>query len=273
LRPRRDLKVGIWAVSAAIATASGPIIGGLLVDHVGWRSIFFVSLPAGAVSALVGLLIFRRWRDESRNRMLDWPRIALLSLTLMAVGWGLIDAERDGWDHSHAGSWLLTAVLVLVAFTAWERRRQPLRASQVPLGRFGWRQLSAGVVMVLTVFFALFAVLFYVTVYLQRVHGATAVEAGVRLLALSAVVGLGSVIAGRVPGRMGLRVPLLTGALLIAGGLLGLSRLESHSSYSRLSVERRAGSTRLEQGGGRRGRARELDPATRGGGSVIRQPA
>jgi len=81
------------------------------------------------------------------------------------------------------------------------------------------------------VMFALFAVLFYVTLYLQRVHGYTAVQAGVRLLALTGVMGVGSAISGRVVGKIGPRLPLLTGALLIAGGLLGLSQLDRHSSY------------------------------------------
>jgi EmrB/QacA subfamily drug resistance transporter len=224
--------VGLWAMTSSIATASGPIIGGLLVDHVSWRSIFFVNLPVGAVSLLVGGWVIHESRDERENRMLDWPGIALLSGTLFTLVWGLIDAEKHGWGHSHAVAWLLTALVLLGFFIFWELREQDVRQPHIPLSLFRSRQLSAGVVMVLAVMFALFAVLFYVTLYLQRVHGYTAIQTGVRLLPLTGVMGLGSVIGGRVVGKIGPRVPLLTGSLLITGGLIGLSQIEPHSSYA-----------------------------------------
>jgi EmrB/QacA subfamily drug resistance transporter len=224
--------VGIWAMSSSIAIASGPLVGGLLVDHVSWRSIFLINLPVGAVSLLVGAWAIRESRDQSENRKLDWPGIALLSAMLFALVWGLIDAEKQGWGHSsHAVAWLLTGGLLLGAFIGWERREQPVRQPHVPLVLFRSRQLSAGLVMVLTTFFALFAVLFYLTLYLERVRGYTAIQTGVRLLALTGVMGLGSLISGFAVGKIGPRVPLLTGALLAAVGLLGLSQLDSHSSY------------------------------------------
>jgi EmrB/QacA subfamily drug resistance transporter len=224
--------VGIWAMGFAAATAAGPIAGGLLVDHVSWRSTFFVNVPVGAVSALVGAWVIRESRHQSQNRRLDWSGIALLSGTLFALVWGLIDAEKQGWRHSHAAAWVLTAVVLLVTFIAWELREQRDGQPYIPLALFRSRQLSAGLVMVLTAFFALFAVLFSLTVYLQRAHGYTAVQAGVRLLMLTAVMGLAAAIAGAVVAKVGPRVPLLAGAVISAGGLVGLSQLGPDSSYS-----------------------------------------
>jgi EmrB/QacA subfamily drug resistance transporter len=228
---RLAVAVGIWAMSSSLATASGPIIGGLLVDHVSWRSIFFVNLPVGAVSLLVGAWVIGESRDQREYRKLDWPGIALISSSLFTLVWGLIDSEKHGWGHSDAGAWLLTAIVLLGLFMAWELRSLQVRRPHIPLAMFRSRQLSAGVVMVLTTFFALFAVLFYVTLYLERVQGYTAIQTGVRLLALAVVLGLGSVISGLVVGQIGPRVPLLVGALLTAGGLIGLAQLDAHSSY------------------------------------------
>jgi EmrB/QacA subfamily drug resistance transporter len=223
--------VGIWAMTSSIATASGPIVGGLLVDHVSWRSIFFVNVPVGAMSLLMGGWVIRESRDQRESRRLDWPGIGLLSGTLFSLVWGLIDAENHGWGHFQPFAWLLTASALLAVFIVWELREQRVGQPHIPLGLFRSRQLSAGVVMVLSAFFAMFAVLFFVTRYLQRAHGYSAVQAGVRLLALTGVMGLSALIAGRVVSKIGPRVPLLIGALLSAGGLVGLSRLNPSSSY------------------------------------------
>jgi EmrB/QacA subfamily drug resistance transporter len=223
--------VGIWAMTSSIATASGPIVGGLLVDHVSWRSIFFVNVPVGAMSLLMGGWVIRESRDQRESRRLDWPGIGLLSGTLFSLVWGLIDAENHGWGHFQPFAWLLTASALLAVFIVWELREQRVGQPHIPLGLFRSRQLSAGVVMVLSAFFAMFAVLFFVTLYLQRAHGYSAVQAGVRLLALTGVMGLSAFIAGRVVSKIGPRVPLLIGALLSAGGLIGLSRLNPSSSY------------------------------------------
>lgn len=224
--------VGMWATGSAVVAASGPIVGGVLIDGVGWRSIFLVNVPLSIISLLVGSWVIRGSHVQSDHRSLDWPGIALLSAALFTMVWGLIDAERDGWSHWRPFEWLLTAVVVLGAFAVWEAREQRLRRPRIPLGLFRSRQLSAALGMVLSAFFALFAALFYLTLYLQRVEGDTAIAAGVHLLALTGVMALGAVVAGRVVGTIGPCVPLLVGALLSAGGLVGLSRLSVHSSYS-----------------------------------------
>lgn len=223
--------VGIWSIGSSIAIAAGPIAGGLLVDHIGWRAMFFVNLPVGALSLLAGGGVIRESRDRSEGRRLDWPGIALISGTLLSIAGGVIDAEKHGWSHFRPVAWLLTAAVVLTAVIAWELRAERRHGPHIPLGVFRSRELSAGVGMVVTAFFVLFAVLFYVTIYLEWVHGYSAAQTGVRLLPVAAGLAVGAVAAGALVGRVGPRGPLLAGGLLSAAGLIGLAQLESHSSY------------------------------------------
>jgi EmrB/QacA subfamily drug resistance transporter len=231
---RQATAMGTWAVASSVAVASGPIAGGLLIAGPGWRSIFFIGVPVAGVSLALGAWAIHESRDENEDRVLDGPGITLLSLGLLAVGAGLIAGERHGWDRSHAVAFLLTGALMLAIFAGWEGREDRVHKPHFPLGLFRSHALVAGVVMVLAVFAALFAVLFYVALYLQRVQGYGALGTGVRILALTGVVALSSAVSWTLARRTAPGLLVLGGAVLMAGGLLGLSQLDAHSSYGAL---------------------------------------
>jgi EmrB/QacA subfamily drug resistance transporter len=224
--------IGLWTMSSSLGIASGPIAGGLLINHTSWRWIFFVNVPVAAVSLLVGTWVIRESRDQAEGRRFDPPGIALLTGTLFTLIWGLIDAEKHGWGRFTPFAWLITAALLLVLFIAWEIREERVRQPHIPLSLFRSAQFSSGVVMAVAVMIGLFSVLFFVSLYLQRVHGYTASQTGVRLLALTGVMGISAFAGSRAVAKIGPRVPLLAGALLSAGGLIGLSRLGPQTSFS-----------------------------------------
>jgi EmrB/QacA subfamily drug resistance transporter len=224
--------IGLWTMSSSLGIASGPIAGGLLISHTSWRWIFFVNAPVAAVSLFVGTWVIRESRDQADGRRFDPPGIALLTGTLFTLIWGLIDAEKHGWGRFAPFAWLITAALLLVLFIAWEIREERVRQPHIPLSLFRSAQFSSGVVMALAVMIGLYSVLFFVSLYLQRVHGYTASQTGVRLLALTGVMGISAFAGSRAVAKIGPRVPLLVGALLSAGGLIGLSRLGPHTSFS-----------------------------------------
>ncbi|MBV8999364.1 MAG: MFS transporter, partial [Solirubrobacterales bacterium] len=222
----------LWTMSSSIGIASGPIAGGVLINHASWRWIFIVNLPVGALSLLVGTWAVRESRDEAEGRRFDPPGIALLSGMLFALVWGLIDAEKHGWGHFTPYAWLITAAGLLALFIGWEIREERIRHPHIPLSLFRSPQFSSGVLMAVSSFTAFYAVTFFVTLYLQRVHGYSASQTGVRLLALTGVMGISAFAGSRVVSRYWPPLPLLAGALLYAGGLIGLSRLGPDTSFS-----------------------------------------
>ncbi|MDT5143833.1 MAG: hypothetical protein QOI79_3196 [Mycobacterium sp.] len=226
------MAIGLWTMSSTIGIASGPIVGGLLINHASWRWIFIVNVPVAVVSLLVGTWVIRESRDQAEGRRFDPPGIALLTGTLFTLLWGLIDAEKHGWGRFTPFAWLITAAVLLVLFVAWEIREERIRQPHIPLSLFRSPQFSSGVVMALAVLMGYFSVLFFVTLYFQRVHGYTASQTGVRLLALTGVMGISAFAGSRAVAKIGPRVPLLVGALLSAGGLIGLSRLGPQTSFS-----------------------------------------
>jgi EmrB/QacA subfamily drug resistance transporter len=224
---------GLGATAGSIVVSTGPIVGGLLIGLDGWRLIFLVNIPVATISLVLGGWLIHEPPDRPPAGRLDLPGIALLAGALFAVAWGLTDAERHGWtwSRSNAISWLITALCLLIVLIGTERRRQPARTPLVPLGLFRSRRLSTGVAIVLCARFALFTALYCVTFYLQHVHGDSAAQTGVRLLVLTAGIGAGALVAGWVLDGIGPRAALVAGSLLIAGGLIGLSQLQPHSSY------------------------------------------
>jgi EmrB/QacA subfamily drug resistance transporter len=220
--------VGFWAGASSVAIASGPIIGGLLVEHVSWQAIFFVNVPVAALSVTVGTLVIRDSKDLSSGRGFDVPGVLLLSGGLFSLIWGLIRAESHGWGSTSVVSFLAAAAILLTAFVV---RQRVARSPLIPLSLFHSARFSAGVGLVVAVAFCLFGVLFYITLYLQRVHGYSPVGAGVRMLALTAVIGVSAPVGGMIVGRIGPRLPLAGGFTLIAIGLVGLSQLGPSSSY------------------------------------------
>jgi EmrB/QacA subfamily drug resistance transporter len=173
--------VGIWGGTSAIATASGPIIGGLLVQHVSWQSIFLLNLPLGALALVVAFFSITETKDVDSGSGLDPVGVVLLSGSLFALAWGLIKSQTHGWGSAYTLGFLAAAVVLTLVFIVWENR---VKVPLIPLGLFKSPSFSAGVVLVILGLFALYGVLFFMTLYLQRVHGYSPVQAGVRLLCL-----------------------------------------------------------------------------------------
>jgi EmrB/QacA subfamily drug resistance transporter len=220
--------VGIWGGSSALAVASGPIIGGLLVENVSWESIFLLNLPLGLLAGLFALRFVRESRDETHVGGFDSPGVGLLTTGLFLVIWALIKAQGHGWGSAYVLGFGLVGLLVLVGFVVREARTA---APLLPLDLFRSRSLSAGTVLVVAGFFALFGVLFFIGLYLQNVHGYSPVQTGVRLLPLTATFVVSAPLGGTLTQKLGARVPLCLGMLMFAGAFFGLTHLQVHSGY------------------------------------------
>ncbi len=196
-----NMAIGIWGMVIGASTAGGPIVGGLLVEHVSWQSVFFINVPVGVVALVFGLVILRDHRAANAPRSFDVIGILLLSSAMFALIWGIIKAgESWGWGDGRTWAWLASAVAAFILFGVWQNRvREPL----VPLKMFRSVPLTAGVILMVLMAFAFMGGLFFVTFFLQGVHGLSPVDSGLHLLPLTAMMIVSSPVAGLLITKFG----------------------------------------------------------------------
>jgi EmrB/QacA subfamily drug resistance transporter len=222
--------VGIWVSASAAATAAGPIIGGIFVEHISWQSVFFINLPVGAVALVVGALVLNETRESVRQRF-DIPGVLTLAFGLLAIVYGLVNGQNWGWGAPSTLGIIATGLILIVAFVAIEGRvRNPL----VPLSIFRVRAVSVSTVIVLLDFFALFGVLFFISLYLQSVHGFSPVGAGLRLLPLTITFAFAGPLGARLVNRFGPWLPITFGLLVSSLAIFSFVTLQVDSPYSHL---------------------------------------
>nr|WP_187357039.1 MFS transporter [Actinomadura sp. CNU-125] len=228
---RLNTAIGIWGATVGVSIAGGPIVAGLLVENVNWESVFFVNAPLGLIALAVGLWVIRESKDEDAAGSFDFAGVALLTGALFALVWGLIKAGEDGFGAA-VPRVSFAAAVALFALFVWNERRveRPL----LPLGLFKSVSLSAATGLIVLGFFAMFGTIFFITLYLQQVHGMSPVDAGVRLLPMTGMFVVASPLAGMLNGRFGPRVPLALGMVFTATALFGLSRVAVDAPYSGL---------------------------------------
>jgi len=226
-REKLNMAIGVWGAVIGASTAAGPIVGGLLVQHVNWEACFYVNVPVGVIALIMSLLVLRETPPSPAASSFDIPGIVTLSGSLFLLIWGLIKGPDYGWGSARTLAYLGGAAILAAAFVLREQRAaQPL----LPLRLFRSRSLSAGVLLVVLLMFALFGAMFFMTFYLENVHGLDPVSAGVHLLPMTAMLIVGSPLSGLVITRIGPRIPMATGMLLAAVALFGLSRLTATAS-------------------------------------------
>ncbi|MET8812983.1 MFS transporter [Streptomyces sp. NPDC004549] len=228
-----NMAIGIWGMVIGASTAGGPILGGVLVQHVNWQSVFFINVPVGLLALLLGTLILLDHRAENAPRSFDLPGIALLSGAMFCLVWALIKAPAWGWGDGRTWGFIGASALLFVAFAWWETKvAEPL----IPLTLFRSVPLSAGVVLMVLMAIAFMGGLFFVTFYLQNVHGLSPVDAGLHLLPLTGMMIVGSPLAGFAITKLGPRVPLAGGMTLTAVAMYGMSTLKADTGSATMSI-------------------------------------
>ncbi|MGW1164070.1 MFS transporter [Streptomyces sp. NPDC002550] len=228
-----NMAIGIWGMVIGASTAGGPILGGVLVEHVNWQSVFFINVPVGALALVLGVLILRDHRAQNAPRSFDVLGIALLSGAMFCLVWALIKAPTWGWGDGRTWLFIGASVVLFAAFAFWETRvAEPL----IPLGLFRSIPLSAGVVLMVLMAIAFMGGLFFVTFYLQNVHGMSPIDAGLHLLPLTGMMIVGSPLAGAAITKLGPRIPLAGGMAATAIAMYGMSTLKAGTGSGVMSV-------------------------------------
>lgn len=205
----RAWALGVWSAVAGLALALGPVIGGVLLGVAGWRSIFWFNLALGAV-ALGGVLVTVPESFSGQSRRIDLPGFALSALTLAAATYATIDGEQVGYRSGVVVALYVAAALAAVGF-GWAETRasNPL----LPLHYLRRPGFSVPLVVVFALYFGIFALFFFVALYLQFVAGESGPAVAARFAGMAVAMVGASLLTGRWVGRSGARTPLVTGTL------------------------------------------------------------
>jgi EmrB/QacA subfamily drug resistance transporter len=226
----RSAAVGSWSGLGGVASALGPVLGGVLVSAApwGWRLVFLINIPLAAGVVVLSRRYIPETRDEQSRGRLDVTGAALASLGLAALVFGLTEGPNSGWPLLAVIGVALGVLLLAVFLAQQHRTTDPL----MPLGLFRSRQFSAANLVTFAVYAALSGGLFLLPVQLQRVAGFTPVEAGSALLPLTLVMLLLSARTGRLAEKWGPRWLMAGGPIIAATGMAMFSRIDANSTYA-----------------------------------------
>jgi EmrB/QacA subfamily drug resistance transporter len=225
----RGRAIGIWASVGAVMGALGPVLGGWLIDTVGWRSIFFINLPIAAAAIVLAVVFVHDERREDTGPALDLLGGVLATAALGALTWGLtIGAGHAGWTPAALGL-VFAGVVLMLGFLVAERSKG--ETAMMPLALFGSSSFIGLTVLTSLLYGALGALLVLVPYVLIQADGYSGAQAGAALVPFAAVLALASPLMGAVAGRIGSRAPLTIGPLVAAGGFLLALRVGANADY------------------------------------------
>jgi EmrB/QacA subfamily drug resistance transporter len=228
----RAQALGIWSGIFGVAAACGPVVGGLLVSSVGWRSIFWVNVPIG-IAMIIATIRYVPESRAPRPRRVDVPGQLLMIVFLGSLTYAVIQGPVSGWTAVPILTLFVVAVVSVVAFVVVERRRpEPL----LELRFFRSHPFTGASVIAVLAFVVLGGFLFVITLYLQQVRGDSPLRAGLSLLPAMLVTAVAAPVAGQISGHRGPRIPLVASGLLIAAGMALLLDLGPGTSFARIVI-------------------------------------
>jgi EmrB/QacA subfamily drug resistance transporter len=224
----RGKAIGTWAGVSALALAIGPVVGGVLTEHVSWRAIFYLNLPVAAAAVLASLFAVRESRDHTVGREVDYAGVATLTVALTALVLALIEGNSWGWGSAAIVGLLGGSVVMFAAFVAVELR---VRAPMVEFPLFASRNFIGANLIALVVTFAMLAQFFFIALYMQDILGYSPLEAGLRFLPATLMIVAFAPLAGRLTDRIGPRWPIAVGLTVVAAALYWLTTIDVGTTY------------------------------------------
>ncbi|GAA1607424.1 DHA2 family efflux MFS transporter permease subunit [Kribbella hippodromi] len=212
----RKKAIGFFVVANSIGMPLGPIVGGLLLDHAGWEWIFLMNVPIALIAAVAVTALIPESRSTNRPAI-DWLGIILSSTGLAALVYGVTKAGESSWGDAATVLFLGLAVLLIAGFLFWQRRtREPL----IELRLFSQRVFTGGAVLLTVSVFAIFGLLFTMPQYFQGINGSDALHTGLKLLPFIGGMTVGAKLAEPVEAKLGTRLVVMTGFLVMAAGFV-----------------------------------------------------
>jgi EmrB/QacA subfamily drug resistance transporter len=226
----RATAFAVWGATTGLAVAIGPLVGGALVDGIGWEWIFYVNIPIGALCVWITMTKVRETRDPSQGGV-DLPGVITFSVALFCLVFALIRGNSEGWGSGVIVGLLIASVGFFIAFVGFERR---VANPMFDLQLFRKPTFTGASIVAFSLSASMFAMFLYVTLYMQNVLGYTALETGWRFLPLSLLSFFAAAISGRLSERVPVRYLMSGGLLAVAVGLLLMHGIEIDSKWTTL---------------------------------------
>ena len=225
---QRGTAIGIWVGVSAMALAIGPLVGGLLTEHINWSWIFFVNVPVGIAGILVARWAIDESRDESEEQRLDLPGLISSGIGLFALTYGLIESNNYGWTSSRILGSFAVAALALVTFVLLEHRQ---RVPMLDLSLFKNPTFAGANVVMLLVALAMFGVFFFNSLFLGNILHYSPVQIGATFLPMTILIVFVAPLAGKFSDKIGSRWLMGAGLVLLSASLFSFSMLDLDSNF------------------------------------------
>ena len=218
----RTMAIGVWGAIGALGLAVGPVIGGLISQHVHWGWIFLINVPLGAITFAIAVPFIAESRAQTDSRRLDIPGLVTSALALFALTYALIEGHDRGWTSVPIVAAFAVSAFAVAVFLAIEgRSEQPM----VPLPMFRSREFSGGTATMMIWAFGIFGIYFFTSLYLQRTLGFSPTKAGLAFVPMAVCVAVAATLAPRVAAVIGGYRAVSFGMLLMVAGLVLFARL------------------------------------------------
>ncbi len=225
----RNRALGIWGAVAGAGGAAGVLLGGILTSGLSWRWVLFVNVPIGLIAAGLAPRVLLESRREEAGSTFDIPGAVTVTAGLALLVYAVVDAVNVGWGSTRTIACLAAAALLLIAFVVIERRQKdPL----MPFSIFRLRTLRGANIVGLLIGMSLFSMFFFISLYLQDVMGYTPIKTGLAYLPLALGIIISAGIASQLVTRLGFKIPLTIGMILIAAALFWFAQVPApHGAY------------------------------------------
>ena len=224
----RGTAIGIWAGVSAMALAIGPLLGGLITEHISWNWIFYVNVPIGVLAVISAFVVVPESRDTSHEQRLDLPGLLTSGIGLFALVYALIEANTYGWGSARILGLFVVAAVALTAFVFLElHQRLPL----LDLSLFRSGTFAGANLVAILVTLAMFGIFVFFPIYMQTFRGWSPTQAGAALLPWTVMVVIFAPIAGKLSDHVGSRWLISGGMSVVAVCCLWLSTVNLHSSF------------------------------------------
>jgi EmrB/QacA subfamily drug resistance transporter len=228
---QRGMAIGIWAGVSAMALAIGPLLGGVITEHISWNWIFFVNVPIGILAVIAAIVVVPESRDMSHEQRLDLPGLVTSGVGLLALVYALIEAHRLGWTSATIVALFAVAAVALAAFVFLELHQ---RLPMLDLTLFKNGTFTGANLVAILVTLAMFGIFVFFPIYMQELLGWSPIQAGAALLPWTILIVIFAPIAGKLSDHVGSRWLMAGGMATVGLCCLELSTVAVDSTFWRL---------------------------------------